>query len=108
MTRDKEDTVIMPLWDYVILHLPEDQKSLIVKPDSSKSVIQGTLDLVVLFTGPSCVNIKPGDRLICNPAAMIPFAYQGQQYWLISERATGGIVSGLRVIQEAPDRRLPQ
>ena len=102
-----DDTAIMPLWDYVILELPEDERSQIIKPDVAKTEIHGTLELVVLFTGPSCVNIKPADRLVCNVAALVPFACRGKQYWLISERATGAIVSKARRIKKAEGGRLP-
>ena len=61
----------------------------------------------VIFTGPDCRNINPGDRLIFNPAAAINISYEGKQYWLISERATGVIVAPLRQIEKSTDGRMP-
>jgi hypothetical protein len=98
-----EDFVMQPLWDYCILEIPEDEKSLIIRPKPEDATKIGTLELKVLFTGPEVRNIKPGDRLIFNPQASIPFSYQDKQYFLISERATGVVVAPLRRMKEVPD-----
>jgi hypothetical protein len=109
----EEKREIMPLWDYVILELPEDERSRLIKPETADTKeVHGTLELVVMSVGPSCINIKPSDRLVCNPQALVPFAfkdenYKNKQYWLISERATGAIVSTKREIKESSDGRLP-
>lgn len=100
-------SVLMPLWDYCILELPEDKKSMIIKPDSTDPAKVGTLELVVLFTGPDCRNIKPGDRLVFNPQAAVIFAHEGHTYYLISERATGVVVANLRTMYESEDERMP-
>ena len=101
------ESVLMPIWDYIILELSEDKKSRIIKPDTLDPAKVGTLELVVLFTGPDCRNIKPGDRLIFNPQAAVIFAYEDRTYYLISERATGAVVAKLRRMLESKDGRMP-
>lgn len=91
----------MPLWDYVILEKPEDEKSLIQRPENVSAIKMGTLELRVLYCGPDCKNIKPGDRLVFNPQAAISVGFEGKQYFLVSERSTGIIVAPLRKILKA-------
>ena len=98
---------LLPLWDYALLERDEEKVSRIIRPENVDPAKIGTLELKVLFTGPDCQNIKPGDRLIFNPAAAINISYEGKQYWLISERATGVIVAPLRQIEKCPDGRMP-
>ena len=98
---------LLPLWDYALLERDEEKVSRIIRPENVISAKIGTLELKVLFIGPDCQNIKPGDRLIFNPAAAINISYEGKQYWLISERATGVIVAPLRQIEKCPDGRMP-
>lgn len=102
-----KDIALQPLWDYIILEFPEDKKSLIIKPENSDPVKIGTLELVVLYTGPDCRNIKPGDRLVCNPQAVISFACDKKQYYMVSERGAGALVGPLRKLEQAKDGRLP-
>lgn len=107
MTKVPQDYVAMPLWDYCILELPDDEKSLIHRPGNADPHAVEALSLRVLFTGPDVKNIKPGDRLIFNPGSAVTFDFNGKQYWLVGERATGVIVSPLREIKKSPDGKLP-
>lgn len=103
----EENNCLMPLWDYCILERDEDKASRIIRPENTDPAKIGTLELRVLFTGPDCRNIRPGDRLIFNPAAAVTISYEEKQYWLISERATGVVVAGLRKIEKSQDGRMP-
>jgi hypothetical protein len=102
-----DNQTLMPLWDYALLERDDDKKSRIIRPENTDPTKIGTLELTVLFAGPECRNIKPGDRLIFNPQAAVTFSHEGKQYWLISERATGVVVAKLRKIEKCPDGRLP-
>ena len=99
---------LLPLWDYALLERDEEKVSRIIRPgERYLGQDRDTGIQAVLFIGPDCQNIKPGDRLIFNPAAAINISYEGKQYWLISERATGVIVAPLRQIEKCPDGRMP-
>lgn len=103
----KINNAVMPLWDYVILEMDLDYVSKIIRPDTADPKKVGTLELKVITIGPDCYNIKIGDRLIFNPGAVVTFAYEGKQYWLISERATGVVIAEKRVIKRNPADRMP-
>ncbi len=110
MIKLPDDFVAMPLWDYCILDMDEQAKSKIIIPETvEKDKVQeiSTLELEVLFTGPDVVNIKPGDRIICNPQALTPFTLNEKRYFLISERATGVVVHRIRKIHKSEKGNLP-
>jgi hypothetical protein len=98
---------MQPIWDYVILELPEDKKSRIVKPDNADPRKVGTLELIVLLTGPDCRNVRPGDRLVFNPEAAVIISYQNRSYYLITERATGVVVGKPRKMEKCTNGRMP-
>ncbi len=99
--------IAMPLWDYVILEKDENYEQKILRPENADPKKVGTLELTVISTGPDCLNIKKGDRLIFNPSAVVVFAYEGKQYWMISERATGVAVAEKREMLKNPADRMP-
>ena len=45
----------------------------------------------VLLVGPDCKSVKPGDRLIVNPEAVVRFKHEDKWYWLTREEAVGCI-----------------
>lgn len=104
-TKRSEVGNMMPIWDHIILELPEDRKSMIVRPEriDLKNLV-GTLELIVLLTGPDCRNVRPGDRLVFNPEAAVIISYQGRSYYLITERATGVVVGTPRTMKKALGR----
>jgi hypothetical protein len=112
-----KEKVIMPLWDYIIMELPADKKSTIVVPDTVDKKKLGTLELEVVFVGPDVLHVKPHDRLIFNPAAVVNIGIDAgrlgegtekKMYYMVGEKAVGAIVSGLRKIEKSPRERLPK
>lgn len=107
MRNKLSEQCLQPLWDYAILERDDDLGARIIRPENADPTKIGTLELVVLFTGPDCRNIKPGDKLIFNPQAVVLIAYEGRTYYLISERATGAVVSFPRQMKLSQDGRMP-
>lgn len=103
-----KDAVIMPLWDYIILEKPEDEKSRIVLPEGVDKAKLGTLELEVLYVGPDVLHVKPHDRLVFAPQAVITMAIDNRVYYLIGERAVGVVVGPLRKIEKSKHERLPK
>ena len=97
----QEQKKLMPLWDYAIMVLPKDAEKKIIRPDNFDMTKVGTLELEVVSIGPDCNNLKVGDRMVFNPAASVHFGYEGQQYFLISERACAAIVGPPRILEES-------
>lgn len=98
---------MQPLWDYVLLERDEDLMQKILRPDEAKGKIIGTLELIVIATGPDCTNIQIADHLVFNPAAAVTFAFEGKQCWLISERATGVVIAPQRKIKKKAGDLMP-
>lgn len=100
------DRVMLPLWDYCILDIPEDKIPKVIMPDQAKGKpLVDQMELLVLFTGPECVNIKPNDKLLFSIDAAIPFSFNGKQYFLISERACGIVFAPLRELKKKDGKR---
>lgn len=91
-----KDRILLPLWDYAILELPENSKSNIVLPDTADKTKTSVLKFEVLYTGPDCCNIKPHDKLVFDPKLLVVFEFNGRQYYLISERQVAVVVGKLR------------
>lgn len=95
-------STMMPMWDFAILE--QDMLKKIVRPDSADPRKIGQLELSIIAIGPDCIHFKIGDRLIFNVTTAPMFAFEGRQYFVVSERTTFVIVATERVITKSrPD-----
>jgi len=103
-----KEEVLMPIFDYVIVKRDESKKSVILRPENQDPRAIPMLELVVLFAGPDCLNVKAGDMVVFDPSSSISFAYNHQDYMVFTEGAVRVIVAPLRKISPVPEaRRLP-
>ena len=84
---------LTPLKDFIILEVPENSEAKIIIPDGQdkRKLIEGS-KLLVIKVGPDCKEIKPGNRLIADPNAILPFAFEKKQYFITREENVCAVI----------------
>jgi len=84
---------MLAIKDFIILRLPDNINSKLIIPDIAKNtkLVEGT-SLLVIKIGKKCIDVKVGDRLIVDPQAIVPFAFEKKQYFLTREENVGAII----------------
>jgi len=90
---------LIPIRDYIVIEYKPKEGSLVILPSAEKVDDRDQDNYVVLFCGPDCKSVKPGDRLVINPEAVVRFKHEDKWYWLTREEAVGCIKREKEVVQ---------